>query len=345
VVLIFRVGQWNQIGIWIISRSDDDYPNRIKEHLGSKAPPVFFCAGNRSLLEGGGLAIIGSRNVDAEGEEFARHAASKCASEYMPVVSGGARGVDQIAMKSALDAGGHVIGVLAENLSKQVLARDVRTAIADDQILLMTPYNPKSHFTIGNAMGRNKLIYAMADYGLVISTDFNSGGTWSGAKEELKRKNARHVFVRIEGSPPPGNKKLLEIGAIGFPSMNEDTDMKLALKQVSENTQKSVEPEEQLSLFSSGMEGKPSVRELATESILDTTKANKNEASGQKEIPESIYDAVLPVIKSKLNEAMNIEELTAALNVAKPQLNKWLKKAVSEGHIEKLKKPVRYKRK
>jgi len=30
-------------------------------------------------------------------------------------------------------------------------------------------------------MGRNKLIYAMADYGLVVSADCEKGGTWAGA--------------------------------------------------------------------------------------------------------------------------------------------------------------------
>ena len=66
-------------------------------------------------------------------------------------------------------------------------------------------------------MGRNKLIYAMADYGLVVSAEYNKGGTWAGAKEELKRDNALTVFVRQGADHPSGNVKLVGLGAVEWP--------------------------------------------------------------------------------------------------------------------------------
>ena len=66
-------------------------------------------------------------------------------------------------------------------------------------------------------MGRNKLIYALADYGLVVSAEYKKGGTWEGAEEELKRKPGRPVFVRIGDSVPTGNRKLINLGALEFP--------------------------------------------------------------------------------------------------------------------------------
>ncbi|HRR34848.1 MAG TPA: hypothetical protein P5026_12155, partial [Kiritimatiellia bacterium] len=62
------------------------------------------------------------------------------------------------------------------------------------------PYYPEAGFSVGTTMGRNKLIYALADYGLVVSADFKKGGTWEGAQEELRRKPGRPVFVRMTGS-------------------------------------------------------------------------------------------------------------------------------------------------
>jgi predicted Rossmann fold nucleotide-binding protein DprA/Smf involved in DNA uptake len=111
VQLGFSVEEWQRNGIWVISRSDQDYPIRYKKHLKDKAPPLLFGVGDRSLLKGGGVAIVGSRNVDSEGENFTRNTADLCAYNKMPVISGGARGVDQIAMNAALDAGGITIGV------------------------------------------------------------------------------------------------------------------------------------------------------------------------------------------------------------------------------------------
>ncbi|MEI6516626.1 MAG: DNA-processing protein DprA, partial [bacterium] len=178
VKLGFAVEKWNQSGIWVICRSDPDYPVRYKIHLKEKAPPILFGAGERELLKGGGLAIVGSRDVDAEGESFARKVAERCAHGEIPVVSGGARGVDQIAMASALEAGGVVIGVLADTLLRRSVSREVRYALSDRRLLLLSPYHPEAGFNVGTAMGRNKLIYALADYGLVVSAEHKKGGTW-----------------------------------------------------------------------------------------------------------------------------------------------------------------------
>ncbi len=214
VPLAMAVEKWHRNGIWIISRSDHDYPSYYKKHLKNMAPPLLFGTGNRSLLSGGGLGIVGSRNVDQSGEIFSRKIAKLCASNNMRVVSGGARGVDQISMEAVLEAGGQAIGILAESLLKKIVVRKNRQAIADGRLLLLSPYHPNARFNVGNAMSRNKLIYAMADYGMVVSAEDRKGGTWNGAAEELKRENSKPVFVRIGNDVPQGNHELQKLGAI-----------------------------------------------------------------------------------------------------------------------------------
>lgn len=226
VQLALAIEKWEQSGIWIKSRSDQDYPVRLKAHLKEKAPPLIFGIGDDSLLAGGGLAIVGSRKVDTAGQKFTNEIASLCALNNMPVVSGGAKGVDVTAMKSSLDNGGVVIGVLADNLLKKSLESAVRYAVHDGRMLLISPYHPKAHFTVGTAMGRNKLIYAMADYALVVSSDYNKGGTWNGATEELKRDNSIPVFVRTGEDVPEGNKKLLDSGALTWPELTDRENLR-----------------------------------------------------------------------------------------------------------------------
>nr|VFJ57139.1 MAG: Predicted Rossmann fold nucleotide-binding protein DprA/Smf involved in DNA uptake [Candidatus Kentron sp. FW] len=218
VLLGFAVEEWQRNGIWILSRSDPDYPRRYKKHLGDKAPSLLFGVGDRSLLQGGGLAIVGSRNVDAEGEAFARRVAILCVHNKMPVISGGARGVDHIAMTAALEAGGVALGILADNLLKKALDRETRNAIFQGGLLLISPYHPNARFTAGAAMGRNKLIHALADHALVVSAEYKKGGSWRGAVEELGRENPRAVFVRVDQDAPPGNRKLLDLGARPWPA-------------------------------------------------------------------------------------------------------------------------------
>ena len=45
---------------------------------------------------------------------------------------------------------------------------------------------PTTGFSVGTAMGRNKLIYGLAEFAVVVSNDHQTGGTWAGAVEALK---------------------------------------------------------------------------------------------------------------------------------------------------------------
>ncbi len=346
VQLGFAVEEWQRNGIWIISRSDADYPARYKRHLKDKAPPLLFGVGDRSLLNGGGLGIVGSRNVDQTGEDFTRQVAELCAHNRMPIVSGGARGVDQISMNGALEAGGVTIGILAENLLKKSVERSARHAIADGRLLLLSPYHPNARFTVGTAMGRNKLIYAMADYGLIVSADHKRGGTWAGAEEELKRNNALPVFVRIDCDAPQGNSKLLDFGAIPWPDSIEPGGFRQQLHDLAVKSREN-RPKKSLTLFdfqaaqeTSFNEEQPSVNET----VHETEYAVECESRTQG-CPVSIYQAVLPVILSELDSPTTAKDLAETLDVNKTQINAWLRKAVDEDKVVKLSRPVRYKKK
>ena len=345
VQLGFAVEEWNRNGVWIISRSDADYPARYKKHLKDKAPPLLFGVGERSLLKGGGLGIVGSRNVDQQGEAFARQQAEFCAYNQMPVVSGGARGVDKISMSAALEAGGITIGVLADDLLRKSVERSARHAIADGRLLLLSPYHPGARFTVGTAMGRNKLIYAMSDYVLVVSADYKKGGTWAGAEEELKRENALPVFVRVGDSVPQGNSKLLELGAVEWPhSINRDSFKQQLYGLVVKSREK--RPKKNLSLFDSHSTQKAAFiegQDMLLYPIHEDAPVEVSETEVQAR-SISIYQAVLPVILDKLESPATSDELAEVLDVSKTQLNIWLKKAVDENKIIKLLKPVRYQK-
>ncbi len=118
---------------------------------------------------------------------------------------------------------------MADSLLKKSLSAAFREHIASGSITLLSPYHPKAGFNVGAAMGRNKLIYAQSDHVLVVSSDFQKGGTWAGATEELKRKNHRTVFVRTEATVPDGNKELLKLGCIPFPRVSDSGDLKQRL--------------------------------------------------------------------------------------------------------------------
>ncbi len=203
-------------GIGVLTRVDREYPSRLRNSLKHVAPPVLFTAGRRGLLDQGGIAAVGSRNIDESGQAFAREIGRKCALISLPLISGGARGTDALAMQSAIEAGGAAVGVLADSLERAARGADLREALENGNLTLITPYSPAASFTVGAAMGRNKLIYALADYAVVVSSEVETGGTWRGATEALKAKWCP-VFVRTGDDPPAGNRELLKKGALALP--------------------------------------------------------------------------------------------------------------------------------
>jgi len=72
--------------------------------------------------------------------------------------------------------------------------------------------------SVGGAMGRNKLIYGLADFGVVVSSDHKTGGTWGGAVEALKAGGVRFLS-EMQKMCRKGNKTI-KLGGIGLESGN-----------------------------------------------------------------------------------------------------------------------------
>ncbi len=212
------IDYWQARAIWVVSRADPDYPERFKRRLGGSAPPVLYGCGDVTLLGTGGLAVVGSRNADDELMECAESIGHSAAVAQCTVISGGARGIDYAAMHGALAAWGTVVGVLANGLEKAAMERGDRDVLMDSRLVLISPYDPKAGFNVGNAMQRNKLVYALADAGLVIESDYNKGGTWAGAVEQLDKLSLVPIYVRSKGDISNGLKALEKRGALPWPN-------------------------------------------------------------------------------------------------------------------------------
>ena len=218
--MAFELERLEQSGIRCLTVFDEHYPRQWLDRLGPKAPPLVHAVGSLELLDTAGIGVVGSRDVSEAGAEIAREVARFTVKRDLPLVSGGARGVDQLAMDAALGAGGTVVGVLAESLLRKLKHPDVRKAVHDGNTALCTPYTPGAPFSAGNAMGRNKLIYAQAALTVVVASDSESGGTWSGATEALKRGYGL-VAVWRGASEGPGNELLERMGAIAVSSIDD----------------------------------------------------------------------------------------------------------------------------
>jgi predicted Rossmann fold nucleotide-binding protein DprA/Smf involved in DNA uptake len=336
VALALAVEKWANQGIWIVSRSDPEYPGRWRERLKHNAPPLLFGVGPKQLLTRGGLAVIGSRQAETKGLEFSRMIGQRCAREDIQVISGGAKGVDQEAMLAALGQGGTVVGILSDNLGRATVSGKYRQAIRDGHLLLLSACVPEAHFQTGNAMARNKLIYGLANWALVVCTETEKGGTWAGAQENLKHKWAP-LLVRAGAEVAAGNHQLIEAGGLSW----DEEEVRQFQGRFQDLLHQAVREKER---------GAWEVGEdLEPEAVAAPQESRDPCGSGTSVVASDAAGAfweqqVWPTLSGLLRSwgKLTVPQLVAELGLEKAQAQAWLKRALEEKKVKKLNKPVRY---
>jgi predicted Rossmann fold nucleotide-binding protein DprA/Smf involved in DNA uptake len=348
------VERWNSRAIWVVSRADPEYPRRVKTKLKENSPPVLYGCGDATLLDVGGLAVVGSRHIDDALIEYTENIGRLAAEAGLGVISGGAKGIDRAAMSGGIKAGGVVIGVLADSLDRAALARDNREALMARQLVFISPYDPIAGFNVGHAMQRNKLIYALADASLVVNSDYEKGGTWTGAVEQLDRLRFGPLFVRSGVDAPTGNLALLKRGAMPWPEP-VDAPALMRLLAESRETDSIVTEQEELPLslheeqapYGQDHVPLPTANEMpvAFPAIESVPVAVKIADSSSTTPAVALRQLVQELLRKELCEALTEEEIAARLEVNKTQVKAWLKELVAMGTLEKVKKnkPARYR--
>lgn len=339
------VDHWHARAIWVISRADAGYPRRLKSRLKEEAPPILYGCGDLELLECGGLAVVGSRHVDNALLEYTETIGRLAASAGKNLVSGGAKGIDQAAMRGTSQAGGTAVGVLADSLERAALAREHREGLLDGRLTLVSPYDPAAGFNVGHAMQRNKLIYALADAALVVSSDFNKGGTWTGAVEQLEKYHCGPLFVRVGDGAGRGNDALIRKGAQRWPDSNNVTDLLSALAR---GTESMVHEQRQDSLplmVEEEAQPRSEVKEPSVRSHAEQPSAEILRPAG---IPDDaaaqlLHSTIVLILKKELTRPATESQVAQRLNILKPQAKVWLAQLVREGRVERLAKPIRFR--
>jgi DNA processing protein len=361
--------RWQSRAIWVMSRGDEGYPRRLKARLREDAPAVLYGCGDTGLLDQGGLAVVGSRNATEALIEYAMKVGRLAAKAGRTVVSGGARGIDQAAMHGALDRDGKAVGVLADGLEKSVMSREHRTMLMNGRLVLISSYDPSTGFNVGNAMRRNRLIYALADASLVVDAERDKGGTWAGAVEQLDKLRMVPVYVRSSGEISAGLDALRKMGAIPWPEPQDGGALKEVFEgETTDGRDGAVQVE--LPLLAKGasavpLAGVPSKGKAEPRSVRRPKEtpvsaaddggggrrvarpSDKVDAAGRTvEAEHCPADAVMAVVRDVLRRLlttpMKASEISAALNVSAAQTRIWLQRLADEGVLEKPKRTGLY---
>jgi DNA processing protein len=161
-------------GVRALPRADPDYPSRLREI--DDAPPLLYVRGAWTSDDEWSVAIVGTRRATAYGRQVAGEFARGLAANRVTVVSGLARGIDTLAHRAAVDAGGRTVAVFASGLDTVYPPENRRLAdeIAERGALL-TDYplgaRPRAEFF----PRRNRILSGLSLGTLVVEGDHTSG--------------------------------------------------------------------------------------------------------------------------------------------------------------------------
>ena len=97
--------------IKVITFESPDYPALLKET--HDHPAVLYVRGDLAAADADSVAVVGTRKATSYGRQVAEDIVSNLALNGITITSGLARGIDTIAHRSALEAGGRTIAVFA----------------------------------------------------------------------------------------------------------------------------------------------------------------------------------------------------------------------------------------
>jgi predicted Rossmann fold nucleotide-binding protein DprA/Smf involved in DNA uptake len=201
-------------GFEIIPITSSEYSPILKENMkASNAPPLIYVKGNKQLLKEHTIAIVGSRTASEKAIQFTDTVAGSASRSFKVVVSGFAKGVDRQALDSAIAHTGQSIIVLPQGITTFASGfKKYYQQIAEGNVLVLSSFHPRAPWQVELAMARNPIIYGLAKDIYVAETS-ESGGTWSGAIDGLRR--GRTVYVRNpEDGEKNANHLLIEKGGI-----------------------------------------------------------------------------------------------------------------------------------
>jgi len=202
----------DRYGVKAFTWHDPDYPSRLKEIY--DYPPVLYVRGSLLPEDEWCLAVVGTRRASVYGRQVTEEIVSDLARSKITIVSGLAKGIDSIAHRSALDAGGRTMAVFACGLDAVYPSENAELARSIiQQGALISEYPLGTRPRAENFPRRNRIMSGMS-LGVLIVEAGNTSGALITANMALEQN--REVFA-IPGSilspTSRGTNRLIQEGA------------------------------------------------------------------------------------------------------------------------------------
>jgi DNA processing protein len=201
------------LGATAVARHDPRYPRMLGEIY--DPPPVLYVRGELEATEVPLLSIVGTRGATAYGKMAAERLASGVAQAGVTVVSGLAYGIDAVAHRAAIEAGGRTIAVLGSGLDRVYPSQHARLAqqIAE-QGAVITEFPLGTKPDARNFPQRNRIVSGLSFGTLVVEAGERSGALITAAFAAEQGRDVMAVPGSIFSPASQGSNRLIRDGAI-----------------------------------------------------------------------------------------------------------------------------------
>lgn len=218
--------EWQRVirtGATVLTWDDEQYPANLRET--DAPPPVLYVRGQILPDDVLGIAIVGTRRASAYGREVAHMAATEFAHNNVTVISGLALGVDTVAHRATVEAGGRTIAVLGSGVDQVYPAqnRELADAIMANGALV-SEYPIGTRPEANNFPPRNRIISGLSRGVIIVEASQRSGALITA---QFAAEQGREVFAVPGSILHPGSagcNELIRQGATPFLSVNDVLD-------------------------------------------------------------------------------------------------------------------------
>jgi DNA processing protein len=170
-------GEWERIqrsGIHVITLQDDEYPANLR-HIDAP-PPLLYLRGEFQPSDLWAVGVVGTRRASVYGREVAHTVCRELAAQGITIVSGLAMGIDTVAHRAALEAGGRTFAVLGSSVD-QIYPPENRGLAQQimEQGAIISEYPLGTRPDAGNFPPRNRIISGLSKGVVIVEAGVRSG--------------------------------------------------------------------------------------------------------------------------------------------------------------------------
>jgi DNA processing protein len=230
-----EVERLERAGVHVLTWDDAAYPSNLRKVY--NAPPILHVRGRIEKRDEWAVAVVGTRRASVYGKEAARMVSRGLAQAGVTIVSGLARGIDTVAHRACLEAGGRTLAVLGCGVDVNYPASNARLAAEIVQRgALVSEYALGTRPDARNFPPRNRIISGLTLGTVVVEADMTSGARITSGFALEQGREVFSVPGSIFARGSRGTNDLIQQGAKLITSV-ADVLEELNLTMVSEQAQ------------------------------------------------------------------------------------------------------------